>query len=198
VTPQAPAAGALTPEASIQFGESLVADVVPFVEKHYRVTADRDHRAIAGLSMGGAQSIYTGLNHLDTFSYVASFSGAFVLWPGAMKRVPVAPGSTLRGPGVGQELQMDAVEKTLPGVAAGNNAKLHLLYLSCGMDDGLLTTNRQFMDWLTGKGVVYQKMLLPGYAHVWPFWRISLADLMPQLFTVEPGKGPAKKSKAGM
>jgi enterochelin esterase family protein len=166
----------------LKFADSIVPDVIPFVDKTFRTIPDRDYRAIAGLSMGGAQSLFAGLNHLDAFSYVASFSGAVVLFPGAMKFVPLPPGSKLSGPGAGQQLEASALDKDFPDLDAGANAKLHLLYISCGEDDGLLVANQQFMDWLTGKGIAYKKMLLPGYAHVWPFWRISLVDYASQLF----------------
>jgi enterochelin esterase family protein len=61
--------------ATTGFDRDLLNDLIPWVEQNYRVVADRDHRAIAGLSMGGGQSITIGLAHLDTFAYVGSFSG---------------------------------------------------------------------------------------------------------------------------
>jgi len=80
--------------------DSLVSDVIPFVEKNFRVKSDRSDRAIAGLSMGGAQAVYVGLNHLDRFAWLASFSGAFILWPGAMVEEAVPQnGSSARAPG---------------------------------------------------------------------------------------------------
>ena len=56
------------------FSRDLLEDIIPFIESHYRSFADRDHRAIAGLSMGGGESLGIGLNHLELFSYVAGFS----------------------------------------------------------------------------------------------------------------------------
>ena len=165
----------------MSFSDSIVPDVIPFVDKNYRTIADRDHRAIAGLSMGGAQSLYGGLRHLDQFSYVASFSGAMIMLPSAVKVVPANPGAPM-GPGMQQELDTNALAADFPGLDASANQKLHLLYISCGENDNLLKVNQQFMDWLTSGGISYQKMLLPGYAHEWPFWRISLANLLPQLF----------------
>ena len=58
------------------FSQDLLGDVIPYVQSHYRVYTDRDHRAIAGLSMGGIESLQIGLNHLDLFSYVGGFSAA--------------------------------------------------------------------------------------------------------------------------
>jgi enterochelin esterase-like enzyme len=164
---------------TFKFADSLTQDVVPSVDKTYRTIPDSDHRALAGLSMGGGQTLYEGLGHMDTFSYVASFSGAVIMLPGAMK---ITPGAPAFGPGAMQEIDTSALAADFPGLDASTNAKLHLLYISVGEKDGLLKTNQQFMDWLTEKGVAYQKLVLPGYAHEWAFWRISLADLAPRLF----------------
>jgi enterochelin esterase family protein len=196
VTPQAPPnAGPPNPAnlsaMVIKFSTSLVPDVIPFVDKNYRTISDRDHRAIAGLSMGGGQSILVGLGNLDKFAYVGSFSAALPLLPGALKTVPIQPGPhRLRGPGQGQELNLTALDQDFPELNAGANTRIRLLYLACGEDDGLITSHRQFMDWLNTKGVKYKKMLLPGYAHEWAFWRISLANFASQLFKPAP-KVPA-------
>jgi enterochelin esterase family protein len=230
ITPQDPGNG-MTPAAGsapwmnatapmLRFTDSLVADVLPYIEKHFRVVADRDHRAVAGLSMGGAQTILIGARNMDKFAYMASFSGAFILWPGVSNRPVGGPaaaaaptaanpaagdtraatgGAAAAGPAAGAPrvtppMDMDAVAKVFPDLNASANAKLRLLYISCGEDDGLLGVNEQFMSWLTSQGVNYKKMTLPGYAHVWPFWRVSLLDLMPQLFTADApaGKGKGK------
>ena len=164
---------------TFKFADSLAQDVVPFVDKTYRTIPDRDHRALAGLSMGGGQTLYEGLGHMDTFSYVASFSGAVIMLPGVMK---ITPGAPAFGPGAMQEIDTAALAADFPELNASANSRLHLLYISVGEKDGLLKTNQQFMDWLTAKGVAYQKLVLPGYAHEWAFWRISLADYAPRLF----------------
>ena len=78
----------------VKFSNSIVPDVIPFVDKTYRTIPDADHRAIAGLSMGGGQSAYAGLRNLDTFSYVGIFSGAVPLLPGVLKAEPVPEGKT--------------------------------------------------------------------------------------------------------
>jgi enterochelin esterase family protein len=166
----------------VNFARSIVPDLVPFVDKTYRTKPDANHRAIAGLSMGGGQSAYAGLRNLDTFSYVAVFSGAVPLLPGVLKAEPVPAGKKVFGAGWGQGADPAGLDKLFPNLNAGSNAKLHLLYVSCGESDGLLTSTQGFEGWLTSKGVAFEKMTRPGYAHEWPFWRISLADLAPQLF----------------
>ncbi len=85
------------PDMIVHFADQLLNEVMPRVEKEYNVAKDRDHRAIAGLSMGGAEATYTGLNHLDKFAYIGSFSGAYVMWPGANgvgRGGPGAPGAS--------------------------------------------------------------------------------------------------------
>ena len=130
------------------FAKALVAEVMPQVEKGYRVTKDRTQRAIAGLSMGGAEALFTGLNHLDKFASVASFSGAFVMWSSA--RASAAPGS---GPRRGGARSFDAAvfPKVFPGLSAKANSQIKLLWISCGTSDGLIGVNRQFKDWLKGE-----------------------------------------------
>jgi enterochelin esterase family protein len=161
--------------AMMDFPDSLTADIVPFVEKNYRALADRENRAVAGLSMGGAQAAYAGLRNLDKFAWVASFSGAFVIWQ---------PG---RG-GAGQSSGAPAAENSavfgrmFPNLDAGANARLRLLYFSCGLDDFLLEINREFKNWLKGKGLRFVDLETPHYAHVWSYWRKSLADIAPRLF----------------
>ena len=162
------------------FPDSLLADVIPFVEKTYRTAAGRDNRAIAGLSMGGSQALYAGLRHLDRFAWVASFSGAFVIWPGAMTAIPADSGPS--GVGAGWGLNMKAVEATFPGLTQESAAQLKLFYISCGTDDGLIVSGRQFTGWLKSRKIRFIEVETPGYAHVWSYWRKSLVDLAPRLF----------------
>jgi len=161
------------------FADSVVSDVVPYIESHYRVLTDRENRAVAGLSMGGAQGLYTGLRNIDKFAWVGGFSGAYVLWPGAMTKIEATPG--LSGPGVGQGLNLEAVQRIFPDLAE-NSAKLRLFYISIGSNDGLLTANHQVKEWLESKKINFMYTETPGYAHVWAYWRISLADFAPRLF----------------
>jgi enterochelin esterase-like enzyme len=163
--------------------DSLLHDVIPFVEKSFRVKADRNDRAIAGLSMGGAQALHVGLNHLDRFAWIASFSGAFILWPGAMAQDPSPPdGAAQRVPGIGLRLNLAAIQKDFPGLDAHANSRLSLFYISCGLDDFLINTNREFKEFLKSKRVNFVDVETPGYAHVWSYWRKSLVDLAPRLF----------------
>ncbi len=155
------------------FTNALLQEVMPQVEKQYRVSKDRNDHAIAGLSMGGAEAVYVGLNHLDKFAWIASFSGAYVMWPQA----------NVKGErGQLQTMDTDAFAKNFPGLDAKANSQLKMLWITCGADDGLLGVNHQFEAWLKSKDVKFTSSDVPGYAHVWPFWRMSLTELAPQLF----------------
>jgi enterochelin esterase family protein len=150
------------------FSRALLEEVLPRVEAAYHVARSRDERAIAGLSMGGAQAVFVGLRHLETFASVASFSGAFNMWPGLG---PVETGGAFGG-----------LPEVFPQLDRRVNTRLRLLWLSCGADDLLIGVHDRFADWLRGRGVRFTGTTVPGYGHAWTLWRRNLADLAPRLF----------------
>jgi len=185
-TPDGPR-GAMGPQMIPAFAKALLEEVLPQVEKSYHAAGDRNHRAIAGLSMGGAESIYTGFNFMDRFAYIGSFSGAFVMWPRANPAPPPAAGEAARGgrgAGRGAPPTMEDADfaKSLPNLSAKANSQLRLVWIACGLDDGLNAVNRQFKAWLKTKDIQFTDVETPGYAHVWPLWRRNLAELAPLLF----------------
>lgn len=157
------------------FTKALLTEVMPEVERRYNASKNRADRAIAGLSMGGAEALFAGLNHVDQFAYVASFSGGFTMWPGANSTAGPAPG----GP---RTMDAAAFDRNFPGFDAKAASQLRLLWVVCGADDGLIGVNRQFKDWLTSKNVAFTGTETPGFAHVWPLWRRDLTGLAAQLF----------------
>jgi len=180
--PAAPGGGGASGGASaniVAFADSVVPDIVPYIESHYRVLADRDNRGIAGLSMGGGESLYAGLRNIDKFAWVAGFSAASPLWPGVLTSVPPTPGLT--GPGAGQALNLQALQKIFPDVAA-SGSKLRLLYVSIGSQENLLPATQQFKEWLESQKAKFVYTVIPGYSHVWNLWRINLEDFAPRLF----------------
>ena len=94
-------AGAMAPESITGYTKILLDEVMPAVERSYNVSKNRDERAIAGLSMGGAETLYTALNHLDRFAWIGSFSGAFVMWPGANATPPAGAAPPAAAPAAG-------------------------------------------------------------------------------------------------
>jgi enterochelin esterase-like enzyme len=190
------------PDMLVHFGDALLNEVMPRVEKEFNVAKDRDHRAIAGLSMGGAEATFVGLNHLDKFAYIGSFSGAYVMWPGAngargggapagpagppaaTAGAPGASGGGRGGRGGGQAALPPAIiDNNFGTLSAKINPQVKLLWIVCGTADSLIGVNRQFKDWLTAKDIKFTQSEVPDMAHVWPLWRQNLTDLAPQLFT---------------
>ena len=137
-----------------RYRDALFTEVMPFIESNYRASADREARAIAGLSMGGAESLYVGLNALDRFAWIGAFSSG----------------------GLPEEFDV-----TFPGLDAKANERLRLLWIACGTEDRLIDMNRKLHGWLDAKGVKHTMVETPG-AHTWMVWRRNLATLMPLLF----------------
>ena len=138
------------------FARTVLDELIPRVEKSYRVAKGRDARAIAGLSMGGAQSLYIGLNHPDRFGWVGSFSGAFVMYG-------------------------DDDAGHFPSLNEDTGSKFRLVWLACGTEDFLIQRHRKLEGWLKEKGVKFSSKETPG-AHTWMVWRRYLTDLTPLLF----------------
>jgi enterochelin esterase family protein len=137
-----------------QFTAALLNEVMPRVESEYRTTKDRNARAIAGLSMGGSESLLTGLNHLDRFSWIGAFSSG----------------------GIPEDFQKD-----FPSLDAKANQQLNLLWIACGTEDRLITVNRNLREWLKTKGVKHTDIETGGM-HTWMVWRRNLAEFAGLLF----------------
>ena len=110
-------AGAMREGMLENFAKIVLQEVLPIVEKSYNVAETPRMRAIAGLSMGGAEATFIGLNHLDTFGYVGSFSGAYVMWPGATPPRAAGPGAA-----PGPDAARGAAPAAAPGVEAARGA----------------------------------------------------------------------------
>jgi enterochelin esterase-like enzyme len=143
------------------FVNDFLGDVIPLVESHFRVRADREHRAIAGLSLGGAQALAIGLTNTDLFSRVAAFSPA------------MGAANNPRSGGV----DFDAVLADSDAM----NASLEFFWIGCGVDDTLFSSNVAFSEQLTERGIEHVFRVTQG-AHAWPVWQRYLAEVAPQLF----------------
>ncbi len=154
-----------------KFEESVIKDIIPYIDSNFRTYKNRDKRAIAGLSMGGGQATYAGFNNIDKFAWIGSFSGAFVVWP------DVRP-----APGV-NDIDLDAVENIVfPNLNSSINSKMKLVYLAIGTEDPLIDPQRKFKDWLREKSIQFVDAESEGYSHVWSLWRIDLIKFTTQLF----------------
>lgn len=175
-------AGGRQPENLTGYAKILLDEVMPAVEKAYNVSRKREERAIAGLSMGGAESLYVGLNNLDRFAWIGAFSTAVMLFPPAAALPQPAPAA---GGGRGAPtppLDPALFDKTFPTLTAKANSQIRMLWIVCGTSDGLIGVNRQFKDWLKSKQIAFTEQEVPDMAHVWPLWRQNVTDMLPRLF----------------
>jgi enterochelin esterase family protein len=137
--------------------KDLLEDLLPYLLAQFRLHAERDQRAIVGLSMGGGQSLRIGLRHLDQFAWIGGFSSS-------------APQ---------RQLSQQFVH-LLRDVSATND-QLRLLWIACGKDDFLAARNQQFAGWLSDQGIRHTYRPTDG-GHEWSVWRRYLAEFLPQLF----------------
>lgn len=154
-------------EMASAFEDDVTQALIPFIDSTFRTIADRDHRAMAGLSMGGMQTFQITFNHLDLFSYIGGFSGA-------------------AGPLVLGNQKLDP--KTAFGGALADPAafakRVHLLWLGVGteeperMRDGIRRLHTSLLE-ANVQHVYYES---PGTDHEWQTWRRDLKDFAPRLF----------------
>jgi len=137
-----------------KFREALLTEMIPRVESEYRVDKNRTARAITGLSMGGSESLLTGLNTLDKFAWIGAFSsGGFT----------------------------PEFDEEIPALDAKSNQQIKLLWIACGTEDRLIDINRTFRKWLASKNIAHADIETPGM-HTWMVWRRNLADFAQLLF----------------
>lgn len=153
-------AGGSTPEGIATLEKELLDDVIPLVEKRYRVYADKRHRAIAGLSMGGGQAFVIGLRNLDRFCAVGQFS-AGILSDGQFDYERYAPGT------IGDPERI--------------NGELDLLWISCGTKDPRYQGHLDTVEDLRRRGVRFEFHEGP-WGHEWQFWRLQLYGFVQRIF----------------
>jgi enterochelin esterase-like enzyme len=140
-------------EAYAAFGRELIDDLIPYIEANYSVNADREHRALAGLSMGGGQSLNFGLENLDVFAYVGGFSSA----PNTMPPAELVPEPV-------RAAQM-----------------LEVLWVSCGDEDSLFNISEGVHDYLAEHGVPHIWQVDIG-GHTFPVWKNDLYHFASLIF----------------
>src|SRR5579862_1401019 len=132
-------------------------DLIPFIDANFRTLPDREHRALAGLSMGGSEAVSIGLNHLDLFAYIGAFSPAIEI----------------------ANTANDYHGRLANAVRV--NQQLKLLWIGIGSDDFLLEPVKESHENLQKAGIKHVWVESSG-AHVWTVWRKYLADFAPRLF----------------
>ena len=138
------------------FVDALHADLIPMVDKTFRTLADREHRAMAGLSWGGRQTWLGALPHLDKFSYIGTFSGALF------------------------GMDVHTVANGVFNDADAFNRQVHYLFLGCGTEENFGT--QAMVKELQGMGINAHLYESQGTAHEWLTWRRCLKEFLPHLF----------------
>jgi len=156
------------------FADVVVRDLIPTIDASYRTIADRGHRALAGLSMGGMQALFIASHHLGEFAYIASFSGPPVYGTDPDERLD----TSLQG-----EFDPKRAYDGLFSDPAKFNQRIKLLWLGAGTEEKELHARiRAVADTLRRSGVPVVFFESPGTAHEWQTWRRDLFDLAPRLF----------------
>jgi enterochelin esterase-like enzyme len=138
------------------FEDYLLNDVIPLIESKYRVSPGRQNRAIAGLSMGGGQSLSIGFGHMNLFSSVGAFSAAI--------------------PGDFEKRFAESLSD-----ATGTNARLRVLWIGCGRQDSLFERSQKFSEMLKTHRIKHTFRATEG-AHTYTVWRQYLGEFAPLLF----------------
>ncbi|HTS28948.1 MAG TPA: alpha/beta hydrolase-fold protein [Bryobacteraceae bacterium] len=152
--------GGSSPEGIELLSQELLNDIIPMIDRTYRVARGRENRAITGLSMGGGQAFTIGLKHLDLFAWVGEFSSGLVS---------------------DREFHL---EQHLPGFLdrpEDVNRKLKLLFLSCGTEDPRYIGQLDLADKLKQHNIRYVWYPTPG-VHEWKVWRHALAEFAQKVF----------------
>jgi enterochelin esterase-like enzyme len=153
-------AGGSSPEGIEMLTRELTGDILPMIERTYRVAPGRENRAITGLSMGGGQAFTMGLKHLDLFAWVGEFSSGLVS---------------------DKDFRL---EKHLPGFVDDPdtvNRKLKLLFLSCGTEDPRYIGQLDLAGTLKRHNIRYVWYPTPG-VHEWKVWRHALSEFVQKVF----------------
>lgn len=143
---------ALSDQSYELYQKALLSEVIPQIEANYHVSKKREDRAIAGLSMGGHESLFIGLTHPELFAWIGTFSAG---------------------------LNAKAIAE-LPQTNA-QKSNLRLLWMACGVDDALLKPNQTVIATLRAEGLPVTAIETPGH-HQWPVWRDNLIHFAPLLF----------------
>jgi enterochelin esterase-like enzyme len=157
---KAPFRGGNNQAGRSQYGASfykvMTEDLIPYIDANFRTKADRDNRAMAGLSWGGHQTFDLVMNNMDTFAWMGGFSGAI--------------------------FGLD-INKTYDGAFSRSeefNRRIHYLFLSCGSEENFGT--ERLVNELRGAGIKVDYYVSPGTHHEWLTWRRSLKEFVPHLF----------------
>ena len=157
---KAPFGGGNNQQGRSQYGASfypvLLNDLIPYIDSNFRTKADREHRAMAGLSWGGHQTFDVVLTNLDKFAWMGTFSGAIF------------------------GLDVKTAYNGVFADAATFNKQIHYFYMNWGSDDFI--KSGEIVNQLRGLGIKVDAAESAGTGHEWLTWRRGLRDFIPHLF----------------
>ena len=159
------------------YGDLMINDLIPWVDSHFRTLADKDHRAMAGLSMGGMITEAVGMSHPDKFAYIGLFSGNRAAMFGQGN-----PGAPTSNDAKVPPLDLKSVYNGAMANPAEFNKQVKVFFFSSGSlehPENLLRHQQQLIDAGITNSYVY---VSPGTAHEWQTWRRSLYVFAPLLF----------------
>ncbi|PYQ75842.1 MAG: esterase [Acidobacteria bacterium] len=167
------------------FANDFMTDLMPYVEKNYRVLTDRQSRAIAGLSMGGNQTLNIAIPHLDKFAYIGVFSSGII--SAGRGAAPSADTASAPFAEAWEKQHLAALDN------AANKRGLNLMWFGTGKEDFLIATTRSTVELLKKHGFKPVFVESEG-AHTWLNWRDYLSTFAPQLF--QPQRSSTSSSAA--
>ncbi len=162
----------MAPGGRDEFAEDFVKDIVPYVEKNYRVLTGRANRAIAGLSMGGMQTLNISMSHLDQYAYIGVFSSGLFNMTGSR---PAGNGAPVPPPPEWEAQRKDMLDN------AAMKKGLKLLWIKTGVDDFVMPTTKGTVEMLKKHGFTPVVEESSG-GHTWINWRNYLHEFAPKLF----------------
>jgi len=151
VTPNTNAAGPGIADGYENFTKDLLNSLIPYIESNYSVYTDREHRAIAGLSMGGGQSFNIGLTNLDKFAYIGPISAAPNTYPN---------------------------ERLFPDGGKAAREKLKLLFIACGTNDSLIGFGQRVHEYCVANNINHVYWLIQGGGHDFNVWKPGLWNFL--------------------
>jgi enterochelin esterase family protein len=154
-------------EMAVAFEDDVTQALIPFIDSNFRTMSDRDHRAMAGLSMGGMQTFQVAFDHLDLFSYIGGFSGA--------------AGRLVLG---NEKLDVKTAFNGAMADPAAFAKRVHLLWVGVGTEEPAMmkTGLERLHTSLVEANIQHVFYESPGTAHEWQTWRRDLKDFAPRLF----------------
>jgi len=170
------------------YGQLMVNDLIPWVDSHFRTLADKDHRGMAGLSMGGGQTASVTMVNLDKFSYIGLFSGGAATGRGGPGRGGAVPGGAAPSAAPAAAPAPLDIKTVYSGAMADPeefNKKVKVLFMAFGTEPPIENPEglKRHQEQLIAAGITNSYVYIsPGTSHEWQTWRRDLYTFAPLLF----------------